>query len=600
MKRMTFRDIGGHTIISQFPRSATVFDACRYLSSQIGISENQIFIISPRRKQNFYQNKDKMIHVFNENPEYIVFSVCSKSDHNQRSSVSNRFWSNFNSIGKRANTQSSPLKFPSFNLLNTIKKEKSKQIYMRTIKDSIYKDYQRIFRIYPGNFQEMVNEIAQLGFSIDDIKEALRESQFDVQLAINILISRNNDDDDTNVNPYQRNGFIGFPLGGFGHRFPRQSSFSFNSNNNSRPNNNGFFSNPFSSNFINIAHTNKKYSNNQEEIYIDNGQMPNKSFSQNHNSNFRKKTENPYYQKNSNNNSNNKSYFQTQNPYNTNFDKNNSQFKGSRNNSNKQFNSNKYQYDNHDRYKNDFSFDKHSNEFNNDHMSYSDDASYDDIVDEINDQHDNIFPPPPPSCFKSFQIKNPYSHNQQKQSPNIFNEPNQEKNSSNQKIQIQFPTSNQQINKIQFSFPKKQDQQFTPAQIENPYTQFSFPQTRNQIETPSSSLRFSFPSQDTKQQDFQRPPPPPQFTSFSNDNFQSSFIQPNNQNQKKFLQFPPPPNNPSNFISWQTNHQAFNFSPEKNKNEAEEESIQQPDKPTSQRTPHKSCKSYTPKIIPLD
>ena len=32
------------------------------------------------------------------------------------------------------------------------------------------------------------------------------------------------------------------------------------------------------------------------------------------------------------------------------------------------------------------------------------DAEY--AVDEINDQHDNFSSPPPPICFKSFQIKN--------------------------------------------------------------------------------------------------------------------------------------------------------------------------------------------------
>ena len=59
--------------------------------------------------------------------------------------------------------------------------------------DVIYFEYSNAIRA--------VNQIAELGFLLDDIKEALRETNYNVELAIKLIISRNSNE--KNRNPIQ-------------------------------------------------------------------------------------------------------------------------------------------------------------------------------------------------------------------------------------------------------------------------------------------------------------------------------------------------------------------------------------------------------------
>ena len=69
--------------------------------------------------------------------------------------------------------------------------------------DVIYFEYSNAIRA--------VNQIAELGFLLDDIKEALRETNYNVELAIKLIISRNsNEKTETQFKPlfHSFNGFI--------------------------------------------------------------------------------------------------------------------------------------------------------------------------------------------------------------------------------------------------------------------------------------------------------------------------------------------------------------------------------------------------------
>ena len=56
---------------------------------------------------------------------------------------------------------------------------------------SLYEQYSYVLNNVPSDFQGRVNQIAECGFLIDDIKESLRLSNYDVQKAKSLLISQN-------------------------------------------------------------------------------------------------------------------------------------------------------------------------------------------------------------------------------------------------------------------------------------------------------------------------------------------------------------------------------------------------------------------------
>ena len=52
----------------------------------------------------------------------------------------------------------------------------------------IYDEYSTVVNDMPDDFQERVNQIAELGYKIEDIKEALRTTNYDVMIATHLLV----------------------------------------------------------------------------------------------------------------------------------------------------------------------------------------------------------------------------------------------------------------------------------------------------------------------------------------------------------------------------------------------------------------------------
>lgn len=203
---VNFRDICGKHYNLQIPKDANVSDACRLLSKKIGVQENQIFLVSSDEDMNFYQNGEKMIDVIEENPEFVIFmkiliqnqfitnsnSVKNQEkdnimDENQKSTEKNN---DNNAIGLNRPIFDHYLKVPQPKMFNTF------QSIKQWCYTGFYDEYAFVVNDIPHDFQHKVSQIAELGYSLDDIKEALRTTNYDVQLAIHYLLYHSNRNDD--------------------------------------------------------------------------------------------------------------------------------------------------------------------------------------------------------------------------------------------------------------------------------------------------------------------------------------------------------------------------------------------------------------------
>lgn len=193
MIEYNFRDICGHLLTLSLPSDAAVSQACELISQKLEIQETQIFLVSPNEKQNFYQDYEVLSDLAKENPEYFIFTKCFHNNSNFKQS-------NPNLISFKKMNNKLPFKF--FIKLDYMK---------RKIRDPIYAQYSKSINEIPEDLQQKIDEIAVLGFELKDIKEALRNSEYNVLFAINSLVYRNSneknqeDDDYISINIH-RNG----------------------------------------------------------------------------------------------------------------------------------------------------------------------------------------------------------------------------------------------------------------------------------------------------------------------------------------------------------------------------------------------------------
>lgn len=176
MIEYNFRDICGHLLTLSLPSDAAVSQACELISQKLEIPETQIFLVSPNEEQNFYQDHEVLSDLSKENPEYFIFTKCFHNNSNFKQS-------NPNLIPFKKMNNKLPFKF--FINLNYMK---------RKLHDQIYEKYSKSVNEIPEDLQQKIDEIAVLGFELEDIKEALRNSEYNVLFAINSLVYRNSNE----------------------------------------------------------------------------------------------------------------------------------------------------------------------------------------------------------------------------------------------------------------------------------------------------------------------------------------------------------------------------------------------------------------------
>lgn len=246
--KVNFQDICGHSTTLDLPNNADVSYTSKLLSHQLEISENQILFVSPNEKQNYYPNDESMQNVIDENPEYVVYTKIIKKDQNsspeklppQRKSI---FYT----------SKYSSLKKVPINLIILLRNIKRWNLFS---KNPLYIEYSERFQKIPDDFQQKIDEIAVLGFEIEDIKEALRNSEYNVLFAINSLVYRNSNEN----KPQNRNDSVyRFNYGTSYNFFRSNTNFIHNNNDNLAPKPNSLFNNR---NNFNFTKSNNSLNNN--------------------------------------------------------------------------------------------------------------------------------------------------------------------------------------------------------------------------------------------------------------------------------------------------------------------------------------------------
>lgn len=168
--KLHFRSISGKYYTKIFSDDALVHDACCFLAKRLHINNNQIFLIRPDQEVNlFYSNSEKIQNIIKENGSTVVFFSFDDSYKIPFSP-------------KMIYPPKSTIKsFINFQLIKSVGIEER----------FFYTHYANIIRNVPADLHDRVNEVAQLGYDINDCQEALRASDYNVNMAIQYLVSRN-------------------------------------------------------------------------------------------------------------------------------------------------------------------------------------------------------------------------------------------------------------------------------------------------------------------------------------------------------------------------------------------------------------------------
>lgn len=218
---INFKDICGNSFVIQFSLESTISDACQILSQKLETQGYQIFIISPNEGQNFYPNNYSMINVLKENPEYVMFTRCFKLIKDEEYQIEKDTKSNLRyNYFKRRNERY--FYNPSLNSNNhTIFRAKNLfRIYYNMhfyrpnqANNYLYQQYSQALNNIPLDFEERVKKIAEFGFLIEDIKESLRLSNYDIQKATNMIISQNfHENDQKRFKSHNTNSTINYNI----------------------------------------------------------------------------------------------------------------------------------------------------------------------------------------------------------------------------------------------------------------------------------------------------------------------------------------------------------------------------------------------------
>ena len=193
--KVNFRDICGNSYNLQISNDAKVSDACKLLSEQLGIQQNQVFLVSTNEDTNFYQDNQKMCDVIKENPDFVIFLKYlyqsqyvwtppenTESNENTNNVEEDKTDNDDEKIGIKRPVFDHYLKVPNPRMFNTLLSVRRWDYH------GLYDDYSIVLNDTPPDFEEKVKQITELGYSVDDIKEALRTTNYDVPLSIHYLM----------------------------------------------------------------------------------------------------------------------------------------------------------------------------------------------------------------------------------------------------------------------------------------------------------------------------------------------------------------------------------------------------------------------------
>lgn len=173
--KLRFVSILGKVYTKTFASNSTVQEACDFLAKKVDIPQSIIFLVRP--KHFYYSSNEKIETVFNENRKYVIFVRLDRN------------YSDNNSQFQKRLPKSDIDSISNFQQIRSINSEAT----------SIYSKYSSVLKNTPGDLQERINEVAQLGYDVKDCEEALRNSEFNVGIAIQMLVSSHSENN-SNLN----------------------------------------------------------------------------------------------------------------------------------------------------------------------------------------------------------------------------------------------------------------------------------------------------------------------------------------------------------------------------------------------------------------
>lgn len=169
--KLCFRSISGKFYSKTFSLNSSVQDACIFLSKQIHSPQQLVFLNRPKHR--FYTSNIKLKIVNKENPKFVIFTQFEQLKENN---ISQPLIGNKNDyFFKKA------IPINNFHLIHEV--ELNEKL--------LYSKYAYVLNNTPDDLKERINEVAQLGYDVRDCEESLREADFNVSLAIQILVSKN-------------------------------------------------------------------------------------------------------------------------------------------------------------------------------------------------------------------------------------------------------------------------------------------------------------------------------------------------------------------------------------------------------------------------
>ncbi|OHT05347.1 hypothetical protein TRFO_05924 [Tritrichomonas foetus] len=183
------RDITGNRYQCSLSERSTVADVCLTLSQQIGIKPENIRIIDPKKGENRFLDDYTAINTF-KNLKYLTFQkLCEPKTIRNNDHLKN--------VNEKL-----IINVPN-HLSATMKSACQKPHYSAL---SLYRQYAQLSTNKPSDFDNRVEMLHQMGFDLDECKEALRSCGNNVEKASNYLLTMKSEKKsfyhNKNMNPF--------------------------------------------------------------------------------------------------------------------------------------------------------------------------------------------------------------------------------------------------------------------------------------------------------------------------------------------------------------------------------------------------------------
>ena len=213
---INFQSISGQSFSGNFSKKSKIHEICNFIAKKQKSRENKIFLVSNNPEEFFYKGDINISDILQNKHDHIAFYNLNIPTESNILTENPRIMQN---------TKITKPPISAMKVYSNIKKIR----HITPISMMFYRKYSDVIRNVPYDFENKVTHISQLGYDKEECKEVLRETDYNVDIAIEILIQRyNNDSNEENRFMQSRIRFIGLGSPHIDQDIPRPI-FSLNS-----------------------------------------------------------------------------------------------------------------------------------------------------------------------------------------------------------------------------------------------------------------------------------------------------------------------------------------------------------------------------------